>query len=433
MIPNISVLDLTWRDISPPTGWGGWYPFVIQQKARQFRPHPSFNLLSYANIPAGTTYYVSKSGDDAHGGLSWGDALRNVYTALGKADAAKIYVGSGYWYRNEAVSGTAPARSLALIGVGDVTLTSDCYNQINAFSKVGNHYEATTARTMRQVYDGKYTDTFGDDLKLTLRISAAEVDANINSWYLAAGTFYIRLIDDRPPDTFIHALEQGSTLPPLYNAGAKGPDKTVYVENIKARGGSAIGVIYQVSGDIFKYYLYNVDMKYADNYVSSTYNAFTVWGATEFIAWNAILGHSPLYDGFSYKPFGGITPKAVEINVNSFDHGDDGIDQPSTTHQGVEIIRIMGKYHDCRGITILAEAGTPGGKTWDLGSELFNPGAGGNGKYVDTGVNAWLDCCNIYNVPNYALQVADAASAIRHRNLISNGNFYNNGGILTTY
>lgn len=429
-----------WKNVSAPDAAFSYVPFTIQQKGDVFRPNPSFGLRTYAldQIAAGTTYYVSTTGSDAATGLDWAHALRTPYAAFSKADARIVYIGAGYYYRNESGASADPARSMAVIGVGDVYLTSDCRNQADPGTLVGNHYEIPLSRTVRQVFDAATQTSYGGDTRYALQANAAGVDATPGSWYWLSNVLYLRTSDGRAPDTSLHYYEQGIPLV-LYNSGAA-YNRILYFENIKFRGGDGNQIVYTANGGDLRMYLKDCDMRYAGNR-TSTYNAFSVWGATEFIAWNVTLAHSPLYDGFNYKRSGGVVPRAIEYNCQVFDHGDGSTDQPSTSHDGVIIVRIMGKYHDCRGASILADVGgaVPNvGRAWILGSEVYSPTvpASSGGGYVDQGVQAWYDRCYFHDLGAGAkgFVVADANSIIRYRNMRYDAAYSNtNSGTLEAY
>lgn len=423
-----------WVNVAAPAGWTWSLPFTIQRRGRVFRPHPSFSLQAYAlaQIAAGTTYYVSTSGNDGNTGLSWAQALRSPGVAHQKADARIIYIDAGYYYRNETYAGVTPVRSMAIIGVGDVYLTADCRNQVGAFSAVGNHYEAACTRTVKDVYDETSLTAYGGHSRLALQANSGAVDTTVGSWYWAANVLYVRTTDSRAPDASMHYYEQSTPLP-MYAPGA---DRILYCENLKLWGGASPSIGYTAATFDIRLYFNNCDLRYASNVIGSTYNAFSVWGITEAIFFNVKLAHSVLYDGFNYKLSGGVTPRAIEYNCESWDHGDGSIDQPSTTHDGTTIVRINGRYHDCAGASVIADTGS-GGKTWCLGTLAYSPKtpATTGGFYVDTGQSMWLDRCATRNLGASAkgVNVADATSAIRHRKLITDGTLVNNGGTLEAY
>src|SRR3990167_11566882 len=92
-----------WELVINPAGWNWNHGLTIERNGRSF--HASgFNLSSLA--PAATvTYYVSKSGNDGNTGADWANALRNLYTAIQKADVDRIYIGAGTYSRDDGWQG----------------------------------------------------------------------------------------------------------------------------------------------------------------------------------------------------------------------------------------------------------------------------------------------------------------------------------------
>jgi len=426
-----------WNSISLPSSDFSWLPFSIQQDGDTFRPDPAFDLQTYTSqyIPAGTTYYVSMTGNDSNTGLSWAQAFRSVFTATAKVDAALVYVDAGYYYRRFC-AGMNPARNMAIIGVGNVYLTSDEYWETGAWAASGSHYNATNTRTLSKCYDSTNPDAFGDWGLMTLAANEAACDATPNSWFKSgAGAISVRTWDGRVPDSNIRMIP--TTVPYTMN-GAQ--NKVAYINNIHFMGGNAPAILTaHATPGVCRFYAENCEFGYS---VSTTANCLAISGFTETMLFNCSVHGSLFADGLNYKIGGlAVAGYSVEYNVHSYSHGDSSADQPSTTHDGIKLVRIMGEYEACAATTILADVGgaVPNvGRIWNLGCEVHhptNPATAGAG-YVDAGVQAWYDRCYFHDLGANAkgFVVADAGSAIRHKNMRYDAVYANtNNGTFSTY
>ncbi len=189
---------------------------------------------------------------------------------------------------------------MKIIGVGDVYLTSDVFNQMGAFSLDGNHYEATEPTGLTAVFDHANPGSDGFDSKLTKRTSEAEVDANPGSWWDNAGNFYIRLADDRAPDANVRYY-YGSR--PIRVAR---DSMTFYFENLNIHSPVGLQLGSASATGNLKCYLKNCNMRYE---LGTSYNGVVVAGVTEIIMQGCKLekneiGRSQLLGGERGKPQG---------------------------------------------------------------------------------------------------------------------------------
>lgn len=400
-----------WLNVSVPDAAFSFVPFTIQQNGRVFRPAPSFNLRTYANITVPQTYYVDvTSGNDSNTGLSWAQAWKSIWKAAGTADATQILIKAGYYFRNQGFAGNTPAASCEIIAVdGPVYATTDTYNTLGPFSPVASHYEGSGAgRTIQDVYDAAAPDSYGDDVRLTKKTSIAEVDAAENSWWQDGGTLvvYLHLASNRAPDANVRCYESSA----LFTRD----NKSFYMENIHWRGG--VGFRNSSATGGLKVYLKDCSAKYA----LST-DAFDVDGTTETIFQNCLAAKSVAGDGFSYHVRNGVVPKAIEIDCEGYDCGDATTDQGSTMHDAGTIVRINGEYHHTRGQCV-ADVGAS--MAWLLGTSLHDAestGANDDGYFCgNSGAKSWLDSCTI-SVANFDL-ISEAGTTIYTRNLVSDGN-----------
>jgi len=173
-----------WQAVTAPDAAFAFVPFVIQQNGRTFRPATTFNLRTHANITVAKTYYVKKGGNDGAAGTSWATALEKPATAWLKADADRVIIEAGRYYRSEC-TGLVP-RTMEVIAYGGVVeITNDVYNNLNVFSLVDSHYSTTltTARTLSFLKDYTNLNALGLPNSLIKKTSIAAVDATANSWW----------------------------------------------------------------------------------------------------------------------------------------------------------------------------------------------------------------------------------------------------------
>lgn len=405
-----------WKDVSPPTGWTWTLPFTIQQRGRRFRAK-NFNLRTYANITVSKTYYVSTTGSDANDGLSWTSALRTPSAAFNKADVDRVYIEAGYYFWNQC--NVNLNRDMEIIASGGaVYLTGDIRNQLGAFSMVGNHYEATTPAPLAAVYDRSILDAYGDPTRLTKRASAAEVDANPGSWYDNGATVYIRLADDRAPDSNVMYLYGASTR-------LQRDNKKIYVEGVHFYSPSGFFISNASASGGCRGYFKDCVFKFAQ---SVSYNAVNVQGATEVIFQNCVASNLGAgADGFNYITLNGVSPQAIEIDCEVYNCGTTQ-DHNCSSHHGNTVVRIGGRYHHSAGSAIMDILAS--GRTWCLDVEVYRPGLSNPASRMlkacfanDSAGNAmWLDTCYTHDEAQDAL--AEGTGTMYYRNLISNGSFY---------
>lgn len=203
-------------------------------------PYAAFDLESYANITVNKTYYVATTGNDTSGDGSSGNPFKTLSKAVGMADVDRIYVAAGHYNANL----LNPARSVEIIGVGDVYLSDNLNSFVGTFSKVDNHYEASYGfDTAAKVVDFSSTDATGNPLIYTLKTSGAEVDAATGSYFydVAGDVVYVRTFDDRAPDADIYHLYHRQIFRPTK------ANVNVYLENLKLCG----GILHKSGGKLF--------------------------------------------------------------------------------------------------------------------------------------------------------------------------------------
>jgi len=220
----------TWTITDVPVGFPWTPPFDIYRSGATFAPVSTFDITDL--MPAATkTYYVTKTGSDAADGLTWETALRNVYTAVRKADVDRVYIGAGVYDRVDGWQGQDLIRSCAVIGVGDVTIT--CHQPSLSWAlTAGQTYTYQVTRASAQwAFDAGVLNTNGEYTRYSLQSSIATVEANAGSFWISGTTVYIHTIDNRAPDANVLVMLSVPTGDAIGNI-------TVYLENLKFYGGS---------------------------------------------------------------------------------------------------------------------------------------------------------------------------------------------------
>lgn len=411
LISTLGVGD-KWTDVSIPDASFSFVPFTIQKKGRVFRPPTTFNLQSHANISVAKTYYVDKTtGNDSWAGDSFepGHPLKTIGAAYAKSDVDRIRVRNSYFLKTECPV-SAINRSIEIIADDEnVYLTADMANKLGVWSQTDNYWvsDLATSEYIAKVYDRANLDSFGKWSTLTNRASIAEVNANPGSWFLSAvgGFLYVRTIDSREPDSNILCYDS--------SIGSVNKDNlTLYYEGINHIHGGSMGNA-SATGGARAYYK------------NCTFFSVSPRGLTEVIFQNCEIYKSG-GDGINYDFKNGIVTNSIEIDCLVFDGGVDSTNQCTTTHNGCMVVRIGGKYHDFTGQQI-ADTGT-GGKSWILGSEVYNAPATG----IYSAVTMWIDSAWLHNNGIYNLQNI-LGTTIYYRNLILDDVGNSIGGSLLPY
>jgi len=405
----IPIIAGSWQTVSAPDAAFNWLPFTIQKSgASKFRISPSFNLETYANIAVAKTYYVDRAmPDDTGNGLTWATAFQKLGTALAKADVDRIYIAEGVYEYGYGWDGYDCARSVKVIGIGNVVLAP---HATLSWSAVDSHYEAVaTGGTL--VLDLTNIDSFGDYQMLVKKTSSADVDATAGSWYYASNVFYVHTFDDRAPDANIWTYQ-------AVNNGLSYKAKTFYLENLKFYG---VGWTHFINNADGKTYAKNCEFKYP----GATGNGF-LFMAGESIVQNCLASRSYQGDGFHCNErAAGVGSNFAMIDCISHNHGDATKNNCNgySSHGAQVVTAINCNFTDSYGPSWknAADVGLP--KEWALGCLLRDP----IGQIAATDVNystigtGWLDgCTSIGAVTD--LEVG-AGGAIYYRNLNSGGVF----------
>ena len=366
-----------WQDVAIPDAAFSWVPFTAQLRGSTFRPDPSFDLQTYANITVNKTYYVdSVNGNDGNTGADWDHALRTMNVAYAKGDVDRVYVRDSYFFRNECMAESS--RNVETIGIGTVILSSNIRNVAGAFSKIDNHYVSTfpTYQYMASAKDETRLDIYGIARNLSAKANIATVDATPNSFFYDYNgvegpryVLYIRLNDDREPDDSVRYHDSGPVFIDTDN-------KSYYWENITFQHGLRLRNSTATAGSL--YCLKNCKM------YAMTLNAADV------ILQDCVLekGQYAGGDGVNFNVRDGVITRLIEIDcTNKHAPAGGGSDQCSTGHAACESVRLNPNYFDWGGQII---ADVTGCQSWVLGGKLYQSATGV--AYYQDG-DAWLDRC----------------------------------------
>jgi hypothetical protein len=431
----------TWSDVTAPVGYDWDSGMTIQRSGSRFRVwdpvkghvlDPADYAPEYAN-----TYYVSMTGNDAAAGTAEAP-LRKIKTALAKSGVVRVIIlDQGPYDQDTGWAGYSLLKSAVVIGHPLGTIVSGHYSDIVwALDDPGNPhvYHATQTAAGDWAFDAAHVDAKGDYTQLAIQTSAANVEANPGSIYKNGDEFYVRLIDDRPPDNDVRIsvlVSNNMRINPTTNG-----TYSLYVENLFFYGTATAGLVRAATGKTVSFYAKNCHFKYANttdnlslqgNAVAYLLNCVTAWGNN---------------DGFNHLGYQENAHKYIEINCKAYENGLTGRDDNgSTAHTGSTGIRVNGEYSRSVGRTIQDITGS---KSWLLGCKAYNPKIGTTGSdglanrnfaVGDAGGTAaemWLDTCRSYGA------VADLdvfANALMHvHNLASEGtSTVDPAGTLDTY
>lgn len=418
MKKKLNLMMLSNSYIKKPSSVFSFLPFNIY-KSNGVIKISNFDLQKHANITISKTYYVDRSsGSDLNDGLTPETALNRITSALSKSDVDRVYVKSGFYERGYGIDANSPARNIEIIGYGGDVTVSQMIPGLS-WSAEDTHYKASYENSIVNVVDFSALNLLGDGVVLTKVANVASVDSTAGSWYYDADAdlIYVRTSDSREPDSNIHCYYSGYNL--LINDAVK-----YYVEGIDFEGGTTICYGASTSSDA-KLYCKGCKFKYPA--IGS--NAFDIDGMGEIIIQNCVARVYVGNDGFNYHALSGNVPNVIEIDCDSTAGTPKSIgsNQASTVHEGINIIRVNGKYYDTGGQAV-ADIGAA--QVWNLGCELSHGTT--VGYYLgNVGANAWFDTCNIHSNTTFGIQT-ETGTTVYLRNTI-NGETNKNDGTITTY
>lgn len=281
-------------------------------------------------------YYVDiNNGDNSNDGTE-SEPFQSINRALRYADADEIVVQEGSYGWRHGFSGYSQAKPFNLIGKGKVLIGAHrdgvTWNQNSTYSNVYQTNQTNVVEVVdcNNIYDIKF---------LEKQTSVKGVSDNAGSYYIdSSNNIFVRTHDDRVPDDQI--------LPNMYSDAVKITDNPkVYFENVRFT--NSVKLTVTKAGNKF----FAKDCYFS---IGSGGNALSIEGYDYNILQSCVAKHAAR-DGFNYHIKNGILPKVIEIDCIGFDNGRNGADQNngSTIHDGGQIIRIGGEYHNNGGPNVI--------------------------------------------------------------------------------
>lgn len=375
--------DYSGTAIVPPATFPWVVPFNVFRADQSGEVWTDLDIERYK--PTITkTYYVSTTGDDGALGTS-GAPLKSVKVALAKPDVDEVLVAPGVYQWGNGWDQTAPARSLSVRrwgSSGDVVLSCSAPSLVWAAEASPNThvYKATYATyAPKDVWDASIVDGNGDYYHPTVRASIAEVEANIGSYYITGNDIYVRLSDDRAPDSSVRVFIT------RYN-GYHTAATTVYLENLNFEGGLDTWLLVSTSAST-KVYAANCTFKYSNND-----DGVKTQGGGEaiFYACTAARNYA---DGFK-STLNTVQAKIGYVSCTSRNNGQTSSTAHNawSTHDGGATV-----YVDCEGTACYGPqvADVTTAYSWLVGCNMHDaaPGSGASdvNYYIDGFM--WLDTC----------------------------------------
>lgn len=420
-----------WVDVYPPAAFTMAMPFRVGRDDRVFEPLGWD--VSDMEPETVATMYVSPSGDDTKDGSTLILAKRTLENAIGSmTSATTIWVNDGI-YIEGTVAGygghwraASPAYNLSIKAINPGMVFQGPWKvglSWSVYDAPSHTYQASYATTVQSVRDKKSLTIDDDYVKLTAKASIAEVQANAGSWYQTGSVVYVRLADNRVPDSDLmvmismpscHVVKDNIT---IYMEGIEfqgGPNGAAYMRNNSAAGGLKV---------------YAKDCKFKYSFATG---GFAAEGTTLTILQDCESASND-NDGYNYHVRNGVVPDAIEINCVGRNNGwtTDADNNGSSIHDGGRICRIMGNYGNTYGQVIID---INGALSWNLGVEAHHGLVAGISNFFIDGT-MWLDRCwsHDHSVTGYDLHVLGAGDALYYRELDSDGDYVNYGGTLAQY
>jgi len=366
---------------------------------------------------AGPTYYVDPvNGSNANNGLTWATAVADPAYAslLNSSAAAEIVVRGGFYtraqcpqiYRNiiiRAEEGTRPIFA-AVDTVPTWTVTGASY--VYKVTKTG----------LIGVFDQKFRDADGDPTELIPVANTSAVASTPGSWYSSGTELFIRLADNRAPDSSVLVNMNARVL--TVNAAVVG-NYSAYYEGIEFWVGADARLTEK--GTDCRFLAKNCKFKF-----SGAGNGLTILGMALTVLENCEASKNYL-DGFNYHESSGRLGEIVEINCVGRKNGKiAGSQNGSSAHDGMNIVRVGGLYELNAGGNIADVSGT---KTHNIGVTAKNSTGYDYDFYTETGM--WMDSC-VATGSTVSLY-ANLGGTIYLRNTVYTGTKNVADGTVTTY
>lgn len=301
-------------------------------------------------VTSGVTYYCDVvNGSDGNDGLTMATAYKRPIKAMMNADCAEIICAAGWYDREQVPSTTYLTRNVKIRAADGAQVyfyggqSTDGHTPLVWTLHSGTTYKCTRS-SVNGVWD--LTDLLpgGDYRRLAQKNSVAEVEAEAGGWYSDGSLVYVRLLDGRVPDANVKVSIGVDT---MVVRGAI----SVYCENINFMFGR--GVVVQTLDGTNRPNFYAQGCQFS---CSNANNGLNVTGAARTALKHCEAKYNAA-DGFNYHGYTGspsVSGHALEIDCVGHHNGNTGlgINNGSTAHESVKIIRIGGRYYANEGPNI---------------------------------------------------------------------------------
>lgn len=411
--------DIEKLQISLPAAFS-WFPGRLYSGGSSDSAKTNINVdsLWYAQEVSGIVpVYISPDGNDANSGSSPNAPKKTLAAAISAGAVGVIYAAPGTYYGGIGTAiGTTVARDIRIFsqsGGKDVVVRTGVDSTTLTWTiNTGSTYEATPGLAINQVFDGSITDDNGDYYRLTARDSIANVNANPGSWWYDSGAakVYVRMPTNRSPDP--DAVLLGSAV------GTITGNRGLYLRGIRFEGGGL--QLVEAGGVRPRLYMYNSDQVYGANFnIDSD-------GGTTYLE-DVITAHAGL-DNLNYHDQGGVSARAVEINVTSYGAGylksGDENKNASSMHDTGSVVRVNGRYYDSYGPNI-PDTGTS--SSFNIGVSAYRsiaPTATQDVNFYSDGGMYLVDC---FSGKGSAYDIRAVNGTVQVRNLQDDGTYLREG------
>ncbi|SMQ85056.1 hypothetical protein SAMN05444673_6360 [Bacillus sp. OV166] len=336
----------TWRDA----------PINIYTDGKSFLTN--FDVATYKNAGGKNIYVDPVNGSSQYDGLSESKPVQSLLKAyLLSNDGDTIWLKDGIYKRSAMMGDRNIEKSINIIAVhpGKVHFI---YGDDHIYTKtIGYNNIYQTSRTnVKKVIDIQNIDVNNETKELQRVNNLADCNTIPGSWFTDGSTVYVHTMNNSMPNNkSIAILLLGKS--PIY-VTSQTKNVNLYLEGFNIYG-SSTGNVYFSNSSSFKepnLYMKNMVLKYAYG-GSADANALSVLGAKNVYVQNCEASYS-IKDGFNYHGQNGTSPNVIEVNSIGYNNGDNSlrdninVNNGSTIHDGGQIIRINGVYHDNMGANV---------------------------------------------------------------------------------
>lgn len=328
-----------WTPVTQPAGFTSTLPFVVQKKGTEFRAWDAtldkeWDPADYAPAVS-KTYYVALTGDNGAAGTE-AAPLATIAAAVAKGDVDRVIIlDQGPYHYGASCAGINLARSMSIIGHASGTVLTAARVGLGWAGSGVHSYTVNLANAATLAFDASNVDGNGEMQKLTVVADAATVDTTPNSIYVdGSGNIYVRLFDDRAPDSDLRVFDVFKNVVRCQVNGAK-----IYIENLNVYNSGGGASIYTRGGA--RITAKNCEIAYGAQ------GAQTLGGQLAFKSCDI---HHHFGDGIDYAdwPPSYLDAEGIEVDVTSRDNGLDsgvGSNNGSTCHAAAKAFCLNSQYY----------------------------------------------------------------------------------------